>query len=88
MNDQKVLMEFEEETPIIEVSNVIHGLFHWGGQSISGDSFVAKKDLIADIVREHKVGQERLRLRMRASLDKRGLTRTSTTDARNSQKGE
>ena len=48
-------MEFEEETPIIEVSKVIHGLFHgldkhWGGQSICVDSLVAKKDLIVDII--------------------------------------
>ena len=61
MNDQKAISEFEEETPIIEVSKVIHGLFYWGGQSISIDSLVAKKDLLADIVRECKVDQERQR---------------------------
>ena len=27
MNDQEVMMEFEEDTPIIEVSKEIHGLF-------------------------------------------------------------
>ena len=52
MNDQEVMMELEEETFIMEVSRVIHGLFHWGGQSISVDSFVAKKDLIANIIRD------------------------------------
>ena len=29
MNDQEVIMEFAEETSIIEVSKAIHGLFHW-----------------------------------------------------------
>ena len=43
MNDWKVVMELEEETSLIDVSRVIHGLFHWGGQSISVDSLVAKK---------------------------------------------
>ena len=52
MNDQEVVMELEEETSIMEASRVIHGLFHWGGQSIIVDSLVAKKDLIADIIRE------------------------------------
>ena len=50
MNDDKVVKEFEEETPIIEFSKGIHELFHWGGQSISVHSLVAKKDLIVDIV--------------------------------------
>ena len=58
MNDQEVVMELEEETSIMEVSKAIHGLIHWGGQSISVGSLVVKKDLIADIVREHEVGQE------------------------------
>ena len=61
MNDQEVVMELEEETSTMEVSRVVHGLFHWGGQSISVDSLVAKKDLIAEIVRECEVGQERQR---------------------------
>ena len=43
MNDQEVAMELGEETSIMEVSRVIHGLFHWGGQSISIESLVAKK---------------------------------------------
>ena len=30
MNDQEVVMEFEEDTPVIEVSKAINGLFHWG----------------------------------------------------------
>ena len=51
MNDQEVVMELEE--------NFYNGGFKsnsWvvplGGQSISVDSLVAKKDLIANIVRE------------------------------------
>ena len=43
MNDQEVVMELEEETSMIEVSRVIHRLFHWGGQSISVDCLVAKR---------------------------------------------
>ena len=58
MNDQEVVMELEEETSIMEVSRAIHGLFHWGGQSISVDSLVAMKDLIAKIGREYEIGWE------------------------------
>ena len=55
------VMELEEETSLMEVSRAIHGLCHWGRQSISVDSLVASKDLIADIVRECEVGWERQR---------------------------
>ena len=58
INDQEVVMG--EET-LMEVSRVIHGLFHWDGQSISIDSLVAKKNLIAEIVRECEVGWEKER---------------------------
>ena len=61
MNDQGAVMELEEETSVMEVSWAIHGLFHWGGQSISVDSLVAKKDLVSEIVREHEVSQEKQR---------------------------
>ena len=61
MNDQEVVMESEEATSIMEVSRVIHGLFHWSRQSISVDSLVAKKDLVTEIVREHEVSQEKKR---------------------------
>ena len=61
VNDQEVVMELEEKTSIMEVSKAIHELFHWGGQSISVDSLVAKKDLIAYIVRVHEVSWERQR---------------------------
>ena len=30
MNDQEEVMEFEEVTPMIEASQAVHGLFHWG----------------------------------------------------------
>ena len=59
MKDQEVIMEFEEKTSIIEVPKAIHGLFDWGRQCISVDSLVAKRDLIADTVRECEVGWER-----------------------------
>ena len=52
MNDQEVVMELDEEMSLMDVSRVIHGLFHWGGQSISVDSLVAKKDLVTEIVKE------------------------------------
>ena len=38
MNDQEVVIELEEGTSIMEVLKAVHGLFHWGGQSISVDS--------------------------------------------------
>ena len=60
MNDQEVVMELEE-TSMMEVSRVIHGLFHLGGQSIIVDRLVAKKDLVTEIVREHEVSQEKQR---------------------------
>ena len=31
MNNQEVVMEFDEEMSLMDVSRVIHGLFHWGG---------------------------------------------------------
>ena len=31
MNDQEVVMKLDEETSLMEVSRMIHGLFHWGG---------------------------------------------------------
>ena len=61
MNDQEVVMELEEETSMMEVSRVTHGLLHWGGQSVSVDSLMAKKDLVTEIVRECEVSQEQQR---------------------------
>ena len=59
LHDQEVVKELEEETSIMKVSKGIHGLFHWGWTIFSVDSLVAKKNLIADMVREHEVGWER-----------------------------
>ena len=52
MNDQEVVIELDEETSLMDVSRVIQGLFYWGGQSISVDSLVAKKDLVTEMVKE------------------------------------
>ena len=52
INDQELVMELEEKMSLMDVSRAIHGLFHWGGQSISVDSLVAKKDLVAEILKE------------------------------------
>ena len=60
MNDQEVVMELEEKTSIMDVLRMIHGLFHWGGQSISVYSSVANKDLVTEIVRECEVGQKNI----------------------------
>ena len=61
MNDQEVVMEFEEDTLMIEVSKAIHGLFHWDGQSISVNSLSARRDLMTNILKQCEVGQERQR---------------------------
>ena len=39
----------------MEVSRAVHGVFHWGGQSITFDSLVAKKDFITEIVRDERL---------------------------------
>ena len=43
LNDQKVVVELEMETPIMEVLRAVHGLYQWAGQSISADSLVARR---------------------------------------------
>ena len=52
LTDQDIVVELEEEASIMEVSRAVHGLFHWGGQSVAVDSLVGKKDSITEIVRE------------------------------------
>ena len=52
LTDQEVVVELEMETPIMEVSRAVHGLYQWAGQSISVDSLVARRDSIMEIVRE------------------------------------
>ena len=61
MNDQKVVMEFEEDIPMIEVLKAVHGLFHWDGQSLSVNSLLARRDLMTDMVKQCEVGRERWR---------------------------
>ena len=52
MNNQEVVIELDEETSLMDFSRAIHGLFHWGGQPVSVDSLVAKRDLVKEIIRE------------------------------------
>ena len=52
LTDQEVVFEIEDQSSIIEVSRVIQGLFHWGGQSIMVDSVVPTQDLITEIIKE------------------------------------
>ena len=52
LTDQEVVVELEMETPIMEVSRAVHGLYQWAGQSISVDSLVARRDSIKEIVKE------------------------------------
>ena len=33
LTDQEVVFKIEDQSSIIEVSRVMQGLFHWGGQS-------------------------------------------------------
>ena len=35
LTDQEVMVEVEDQSSIVEVSRVIQGLFHWGGQTVS-----------------------------------------------------
>ena len=46
LTDQEVVIELEMETPIMEVSRAVHGLYQWAGQSITVDSIVARRDSI------------------------------------------
>ena len=59
MNDQEVVMELDEEMSLMDVSRAVHGLFHWGWQSVSVDSLVAKRDLVTEIVKEQEIGREK-----------------------------
>ena len=82
INDQEVVMELEEEMSIMDVSRVIHGLFHRDGQSIHVDSLVAKKDLVPEIVREQDVNREKQRIGERTSYNKGRLVGTPTANDR------
>ena len=59
LTDQEVVLEKEDQSSIIEVSKVIQGLFHWGGQSITADSVVATQDLITKIIKEQEIQKEK-----------------------------
>ena len=52
VTDQDVVIELEMETPIMEVSREVHGLYQWAGQSITVDSAVARRESIKEIVKE------------------------------------
>ena len=52
LTDQEVVIELEMETPIMEVSRAVHGLYRWAGQFITVGSVVARRDLIKEIVKE------------------------------------
>ena len=46
LTDQEVVIELEMETPIMEVSRAVHGLYQWAGQSTTVDSVVARRHSI------------------------------------------
>ena len=57
--DQEVIVEVEDQSSIVEVSQVIQGLFHWGGQTVTVDGVVVTQDLITEIVKEWEVQREK-----------------------------
>ena len=59
LTDQEVVLEIEDQSSIIEVSRVIQGLFHWGGQSVTVHSIVATQDLITEIIKEQEIQREK-----------------------------
>ena len=59
LTDQEVVIELEMETPIMEVSKAVHGLYQWAGQSITVDSIVARTDSIKEIVKEREIAREK-----------------------------
>ena len=52
LTDQELVLEIEDQSSVIEVSRVIQGLFHWGGQSIAVDNIVATQNLITKVIKE------------------------------------
>ena len=61
LTDQEVIVDVEDQSSILEVSRVIQGLFHWGGQTVTVDSVVATQDSITEIVKEQEVQREKQR---------------------------
>ena len=81
LTDQEVVFEIEDQSFIIEVSRVIQGLLHWGGQSITVDSVVTTQDSITEIIKEWEVQREKTkRIRTRTMTINRKSTGMPTTD--------
>ena len=59
LTDQEGVLEIEDQSSIMEVSRVIQGLLHWGGQSIMVDSAVATQDLITKVIKEWEIQREK-----------------------------
>ena len=59
LTDQEVVVDLEMETPIMEVSRAVHGLYQWSGQSISVDNLVARRDSIKEIIKEQEITREK-----------------------------
>ena len=59
LTDQEVVLEIEDQSSIVEVSRVIQGLFHWGGQAITVDSVVATQYSITEIIKEWGIQREK-----------------------------
>ena len=83
LTDQEVVVELEMETPIMEVSRAVHGLYEWAGQSISVDSLVARRDLIKEIIKEWEITTEKQKeLEWEHWWNERGSTWMPTTNDR------
>ena len=57
--DQEVVVEVEDRSSVVEVSRVIQGLFHWGGQAVTVNSIVASQDSISGIMKEQEIQREK-----------------------------
>ena len=59
LTEQEVVIELDMETPIMEMSKAVHGLYQWAGQSIIVDSIVVRRDSIKEIVKEQEITREK-----------------------------
>ena len=59
LTDEEAVVELEMETPIMEVSSAVHGLYQWAGQAISVDGLVARRDSIKEIIKEWEITREK-----------------------------
>ena len=81
LTDQEVVLEIEDQSSIVEVSRVIQGLFHWGGQAITVDSVVATQDSIPKIIKEWGVSEGKTKgIGARTMMIKRKSTRMPATN--------